>query len=375
MAKILIVASLARSFLNFRREFITALVRNGHEVYLAAPNVRAAEFKDSLDNLGVSGLYDFSLSRAGLNPVADLKSYRSLCKIIGIIRPDVVYAYTIKPVIYSLLAARQKHVPKQYALITGLGYSFQEHSSLKGRLVNWAVRLLYRHALKEAAGVFFQNPDDRDVFIANKIIGFDAKSHVVNGSGVNLQFYAPKLRSKERPLRFLFVGRLLKDKGIREYVAAAELVKKKYPDVIFEVAGSHDANPSAVPLSMYQLWQKEGNVHFLGRVQDIRLALENASVFVLPSYREGTPRSALEAMSMGLPVITTDAPGCRETVVDGENGFLVPVKNVEELARSMSTLVQNPLLVAKMGLRSREIAVERYDVHKVNDGMLKIMGL
>ena len=181
--------------------------------------------------------------------------------------------------------------------------------------------------------------------------------------------------STESAPRFLLIGRLLGDKGIREYVQAAEQVKLQYPETQFDLVGWIDANPNTITQPELDSWTAAGTVNFLGRLNDVRPAIGDCSVYVLPSYREGTPRTVLEAMAMGRAVITTDAPGCRETVVDGDNGFLVPIKDADALAQAMLRFIEQPELFAQMGLRSRAIAEEKYDVHKVNAQMLKGMGL
>jgi glycosyltransferase involved in cell wall biosynthesis len=174
---------------------------------------------------------------------------------------------------------------------------------------------------------------------------------------------------------FLLISRLLGDKGIREYVAAAGEVLRRYRNVVFRLAGNVDTNPNSIQLDEVFQWHRAGVIEYMGQLDDVRTAIADCSVFVLPSYREGTPRAILEAMAMGRPIITTDAPGCRETVTDGDNGLLVPVKAVKELAIAMERFIVEPDLIPRMGARSRIIAVDKYDVHKVNSQMLTGMGI
>ena len=176
-------------------------------------------------------------------------------------------------------------------------------------------------------------------------------------------------------MRFLFIGRLLGDKGVREYAQAARLLKRSNPRVQCAMMGWIDSNPNAITQAELDGWVADGSIEFLGRLSDVRPAIEACSVYVLPSYREGTPRTVLEAMAMGRAVITTDAPGCRETVVDGDNGFLVPVRSADALADAMACFITEPTLAARMGQRGRQLAEDKYDVHKVNAVMLKEMGL
>jgi glycosyltransferase involved in cell wall biosynthesis len=197
---------------------------------------------------------------------------------------------------------------------------------------------------------------------------------VVNGSGVDLDKFVFISPLKVKPV-FLLIARLIGDKGIREFVQAAQLIQRSYPDCRFLLVGGLDSNPDAISQIELDDWIHNGMVEYLGRLDDVRPAIARASVYVLPSYREGTPRSVLEAMAMGRAIITTDAPGCRETVIDGENGFLVPVKSVDALVDAMTRFIEDPDLAVRMGKRSREIAEEKYDVHKVNAVMLKEMGI
>jgi glycosyltransferase involved in cell wall biosynthesis len=288
------------------------------------------------------------------------------------VKPTFVLGYTVKPVIYGSLAGWLASVPRRFALITGLGYAFQGEGQ-RGRLQK-LVQALYSMAIARVEKVFFQNPDDEALFRQRKILQASTRSFVVNGSGVDLNEFAVAPLPPGPP-RFLLIARLLGDKGVREYAHAARLVRARYPEAKFGIAGWIDENPDAISKSELDAWVAEGTLQYFGRMSDVRPALENSSVYVLPSYREGTPRTVLEAMAMGRAIITTDAPGCRETVINGDNGFLVPVKSVDELAQAMISFVQRPALMQTMGLRGRQLAEEKYDVHKVNEMMLREMGM
>jgi len=202
---------------------------------------------------------------------------------------------------------------------------------------------------------------------------------VVNGSGVDVSDYnvLPLPRDNNGAIKpsFLLIARLLKDKGIIEYVAAAERVKQLYPEAEFHLVGGLDENPAAISELQLDEWIAQGDITYWGQIKDVRPAIEACSVYVLPSYREGTSRSVLEAMSMGRAIITTDAPGCRETVIAGENGYLISVKAVDELVEAMTQFIEQPALYEQMGQMSRRIALEKYDVKKVNDHMLSEMGM
>jgi glycosyltransferase involved in cell wall biosynthesis len=259
-------------------------------------------------------------------------------------------------------------------MITGLGYAFVSDSGLRQRLVANLARLLYWVALKGNQGVFFQNRDDLALFAKTGLLPDPTRALVINGSGVDTDYFQPAPLPND-PLVFLLVARLLKDKGIFEYAAAALEVRKQYPTVIFRLVGPVDPNPSAISEKQIIDWQKSGVLDYLGEVRDVRPCMEGCHVYVLPSYREGTPRTVLEAMATGRAIITTDAPGCRETVIDGDNGILVPVKNAAALAQAMRRLLASPELIPLMGMRSREIAVQKYDVRKVNAAILQHMRL
>jgi glycosyltransferase involved in cell wall biosynthesis len=370
--KFLLIAGLPESLTNFRGPLIAALQARGLEVHVAAPDMPAeSQVRVRLESQGV-GVHSIPMGRTGTNPVADARSMLAMWALMRRLKPDYVMGYTIKPVIYGSLAAYLARVPRRIALITGLGYAFQGDGQRGGlrALVQW----LYGLALARVHLTFFQNPDDLALFRQSGILSEGMLTCVVNGSGVDVaRFSAMPLPAKQ--LRFLLIARLLGDKGVREYAQAARVLKDKHPEVVCTLVGWLDSNPDAIKQSELDAWIADGRIEFLGRLSDVRPAIERCSVYVLPSYREGTPRTVLEAMAMGRPVITADAPGCRETVVDGENGFLIPVKSVTALVAAMERFVQDPELARRMGARGRQLAEEKYDVHKVNSAMLTAMGI
>lgn len=371
MKTFLLIASFPDSLIKFRGALLQALLAKGLSVHVAAPDLLdAGAVCDELTAMGVQ-VHEVDLRRTGTNPVADLGTMLELRRLMRRIRPDFVLSYTIKPVIYGSLAGWLARVPRRFALVTGLGYAFTGEASGKRGLLRKLVQRLYRFSLSKTHKVFFQNPDDQALFREWGLLGEHIPSCVVNGSGVNVADYATA-PLPEKP-SFLLIARLLGDKGVREYARAALKVKARYPDVRFSLVGWIDDNPDAIGQHELDEWVATGTLVFLGKLADVRPAIADSSVYVLPSYREGTPRTVLEAMAMGRPVITTDAPGCRETVVDGENGFLVQVKSVDELATAMLRFIEHPDLAAVMGRCSRRIAEEKYDVHKVNKNMLEEM--
>ena len=371
--KFILIAGHPDSLLNFRGPLLRALLTEGLEVHVAAPDLPInSVIRLQLEKLGVQ-VHEVALKRTGLNPLADMMTVYYLWHLMRRIKPDFSLGYTIKPVIYGNIAAWMAGVPKRFALITGLGYAFQGDAGQR----SWLKRLvqgLYRTALGRVHKVFFQNPDDESLFYSLGIIkSSDRKTVVVNGSGIDVSHFA--VAPLPQVKQFLLIARLLGDKGVREYVKAAVMVRQQYPDVRFGLVGWIDENPNAISEDELQHWIEASDVQFYGRLDDVKPVISQSSVYVLPSYREGTPRTVLEAMAMGRPIITTDAPGCRETVVDGDNGFLVPVKAIDELTVAMLKFVEQPELIKQMGERSRIIAEEKYDVNKVNEHMLKAMGV
>ncbi|WP_180101090.1 glycosyltransferase family 4 protein [Acinetobacter sp. YH12151] len=378
--KFLIISSFLPSVLNFRGKLLEAIQRQGLEIHIIAPDL--ALFKTEQQKLEASGYYvhEVPMQRTGTNPIADLKTLRTTYGLIKKIKPDYVLSYTIKPVIYGTLAAWLAKVPYRFALITGLGYAFQnvEYGS-KRSFFQKIVHGLYQQALSHSHKAFFQNPDDLKLFQDLKLLTVQTPTVVVNGSGVNVADFnvlpLPVTADQKIKISFLLIARLLGDKGVREYAEAAKIIKHKYPHVEFNLVGWIDDNPSAIRQQELDQWMASNTLNYWGKLSDVRPAIAESSVYVLPSYREGTPRTVLEAMAMGRAIITTDAPGCRETVTDGDNGFLVEVKSVESLVKAMEKLILQPELITQMGRRSREIALHKYDVHQVNAHMMQEMGL
>ena len=369
MKKILIIAGFSGSLKLFRGDLIKSWLKQGHEVIAAAPGDKSRAW---LEQLGAK-YFCIPLIRTGLNPFQDIYLIFQLNKLIKTEKPDYLFLYTIKPVIYGSLAAYLSKYCRVYSMITGLGYLFTKGLN-QNTLLPRIVVFLYRIALKRSNLVFFQNPDDIDFFTKLKVVSLE-KVVMINGSGVNLDYYR-QAALPAGPLTFLLIARLLKEKGITEYVEAASLVKEKYPKVIFRMIGwDLEGGQSAISQEQVKIWQQQGNVDIIGETDDVRPYVKSASVYVLPSYREGTPRTILEAMAMGRAIITTDVPGCRETVVEGLNGFLVPAGDSMALAAAMECFIAKPELIESMGQASRKIAEEKYDVQKVNQVINKAMGL
>ena len=377
--KFLMISSFLPSVLNFRGKLLEAIQAKGYEIHIMVPEL--VNFQEEYQKLIALGyqVHEIPMQRTGTNPLADLKLLKNMYQQIRQIQPDVVLSYTIKPVIYGTLAAGLAKVPKRFALITGLGYAFQNVETAKRSIFQKLVHGLYAQALKYAHKVFFQNPDDLKLFEDMRLLEANKPAVVVNGSGVNVQDFEvmPLPINEQGKVRasFLLIARLLGDKGIREYMVAARSIKAQYPEAYFFLVGWIDDNPSAISQQELETWVNDKIVNYWGKLSDVRPAIAASSVYVLPSYREGTPRTVLEAMAMGRAVITTDAPGCRETVSHGVNGYLVAVKSVDQLVQSMQYFIEDPKLMISMGQRSREIALNKYDVHQVNKHMMTEMGM
>lgn len=359
MAHIVVIAGNTRSLLANRLDLIRSWEEKGHEVTVLIPIADADE--QSLKEQGIHYRL-FNLKRSGLNPFSDLRTLLALYKNLKSIFPDLVFSYTAKPVIFGSIAAKWAGVEKVFSMITGLGYGFSG-STFKQRLLQKVMGKLYKLSLRSNQTVFFQNEDDVELFDRLQLVK-EEQVCKIHGSGINIDLY--RLSPLPKQVSFILISRLLYDKGIQEYVDASARLKKRYPNVSFDLLGPFDQNPSAISRRVVEGWIKEENVRYLGKAKDVRPYIASHSVLVLPSYREGTPRVVLEAMSMGRPIITTDAPGCRETVVEGENGFLVPVKDSNALERAMERFIQEPGLMERMGRKSRERALNKYDVRLVN---------
>jgi glycosyltransferase involved in cell wall biosynthesis len=365
---VVVLGSYAPSLILFRGPLIAALASLGHRVIAMAPDI-GSDVADRLRELGAEPR-QIGLVNASLGPLSTLKTLAALRRAFREIRPDAVLSYTIKPVTLGSIAAASVGVPKIIALITGLGFAFIPGPGAKRRIGRAVATILYRRALRKAHVVIFQNPDDRQFFADNGLLGRKGAT-VVNGSGIDLAQFTPAPLPAEP--RFLMISRLLGDKGVREYAAAAAALKARHPQVRFALVGYFDPSPDGISREEFESWN--GAIDFLGKLDDVRPAIAAASVYVLPSYREGTPRSSLEAMAMGRPIVTTDAVGCRETVVDGVNGFLVDVRSAESLARGMEKFIHDPSLIAPMGAQSRQLAERKFDVHRVNDAIIAAAGL
>ncbi len=315
----------------------------------------------------------YRIERTGQNPLSDLLTLRDLIAWLWRERPDVSLTYFIKPNIYGSLAAAITRIPRRIAMVEGLGYLFTEddRDTSKKKLARGLAITLLKAALGRAHRVLFLNPDDLAEFIDRRIVDL-TQARLLGGIGVDLTHYAVAPLPDHTP-SFLMIGRLLREKGVREYVAAARFVRKRFPEARFRLIGGMDDNPGGIAADEVRAFTVDGSVEWLGELDDVRPWIAACSVYVLPSYREGVPRSTQEAMAMGRPVVTTDVPGCRETVVAGVNGYYAQPRDVPSLAEAMTRFCENPDLISAMGKESRRMAEENFDVVKVNERIYRSM--
>lgn len=365
--KIAVLSSHTPSLFWFRMDMMQDFIALGHTV-VAVGNESEEKWKNVFKEKNIE-YRQADISRTGTNPIKDLKTYFSLKSILKEIKPDKIFAYQAKTVIYGSLAANSLGIREIYSLIAGCGSIFISEKLL-AKFLKPILKFEYKVALKYNKKVFFQNVDDVLLFSSMGIVPRE-KTVIINGSGVDVERFFEKTLPNE--FAFLNISRLIKDKGIIEYLEAARIVKAKYPNVRFLLVGPFDSNPSALKSEELDLYVSRGLVEYFGEQTDVIPFIEQSTVYVLPSYREGTPKTVLEAMSCARPIITTDAVGCRETVINGLNGLLVPIADIDALANAMIWMIENPENLEKMAEASRKIAVDKYDVHKVNKVIMQTM--
>lgn len=369
MKKFILVSPKNRSAYNFRGDLIKDIQKKGYDVVVIGPNREGVE---KIEALGAKFI-EIPVNKNGLNPFADIAYCLKLRKVMKQEKADAIMAYTIKPVIYGSLAGWMAGVKNRTAMVTGAGYLFAS-KSMKAQIVKQISFLLYKMGLGAAQKVIFQNVDDLNEFVENGLVR-KGKCHVVNGSGVNMNKYTPSTYP-DTP-SFFFLGRLVYAKGGMDFVKAAKIVKEKYPDARFMILGKLEKDlPDAITVEDLMLYVNDGIVELFPETDNIAQYYAMTSVFVLPTaYREGTPRVILEAMASARAVITTFTPGCKETVVDGKNGYYVPIHEPEAIAKKMIHFIEHPEDISKMGAESFELCKNKYEIGIINRNMLKIMGL
>ncbi|MEE4248542.1 MAG: glycosyltransferase family 4 protein [Kangiellaceae bacterium] len=368
--KILIIASFAGSLIRFRGDFIQSLIKNNFDVYTAAPEYTDSD-KDQLLAMGAKPM-TFALQRTGLNPVNDFKAIDALKNIMISQKIDLVFPYTIKPVIYGSIAANRCKIPV-VSLITGLGYTFSGVSK-KARILQRFNEKLYKLSIRKNKVIVFQNKDDYQLLLDRKVISKNQVVDFVSGSGVNLDEFSFKVKNPTDKVKFLLVARLIKEKGIALFMEAAKVLKAKHPKTEFHLIGALETSPTAISEDEINKLHKDRIIVYHGKQSNIAEHLHKTDVFVLPSYyREGLPRTTLEACACGNPIITTDSVGCRESVKEGVNGFLIQPKDLNGLIEAMEFFIDNPSKVEEMGYNSRKYAEERFDVDIINKNLTRII--
>ena len=367
---VMIFGSYAPSLVNVRGALIEDAVKSGHKVVAVGPQMDESTAA-ALRSLGAEPV-ELNVTNTSVNPFNLLSGLRQFRCVVRKYRPDVLFSFAVKPVIIAALAGRAERVSRIVSLVTGLGYAFTGGNELRRRVSRLVASTLYRAAFRRSDVVLFENPDDERHFRDLGLVSADTPTKVVNGCGIDLEQFC--LTPLPVEPSFLMIARLLKDKGVREFEAAVRRVKRELPDARVTLVGYLDPSPDSITeADLAQLI--DAGVDFEGRLDDVRPAIGDCSVYVLPSYREGLPRSILEAMAMGRPIITTDAPGCRETVEHGGNGLLVPPRDAEALYEAMMHLAGDPALREAMGRVSRQLAETKYDIHRVNRSILEAAGL
>jgi glycosyltransferase involved in cell wall biosynthesis len=359
---ILLVANTAWSIWQFRKNIIKSFIDKKYTVSVISP---FDEYIEKLKNIGCT-CYTVKISAKGANPIQDLKLTWDLIKLYKHINPDIIFHYTIKPNIYGSIAAKLANIKINIAITTGLGYTFV-HKNFVSKLA----KSMYMYALKYSYQVWFLNNDDRQIFIASKLVN-QHKTFVLPGEGIDTKFFSPTnynaFHESNLEINFLIIARLLWDKGYHEYVEAAKFIRQKYgKHIIFNVIGACNIeNPSSIQQKILQQWIKEKHINYLGVQQDVRPYIHEANCIILPSYAEGIPLTLLEAGSMCKPLITTNARGCKDVVIDGFNGYICNIKDTTSLIKSIEkflALDSNQKLL--MGQNSRTHVVNNFAQEKV----------
>lgn len=368
MPKIAIVTNTAWNIVNFRMGLMRALREQGNEVICIAPSDERVSF---IEEQGFRFVPLTQLSRKGMNLLKDFSLIRELSRIYKEEQIDMAMHFTIKPNIYGSIAAASVNV-KSICTVTGLGYTF-----LSQGFVHKITKVLFRLAFRKAEKVIFQNYDDQQLFVESRLVGA-AKTLIIKGSGVNTEYFKPRhaQHTANGKIRLLYVGRLLYDKGLRELYEVSGILAREFPNLEIHIVGGIDnENPSAIRQEFLDKWLKEQSaVQYHGATDDIRPFIAEADVIVLPSYREGLPRTNLEAMCMEKPIITTDVPGCKDTVIEGMNGLMVEVKSPESLANAIRKIIRlDEAQRHAMGVHGRRLAIQDFDEKIVINKYLNVV--
>lgn len=359
--KVLLLCCTSNSVLTFRKGLIKALQQKDCHVDVCTFD---EDYKSQVLDLGV-GFYCIKDKNRSLNPLKVLSLKNKYCKIIQEVKPDVVFTFMLKPNIFGVLAARKAGVLKIYSMVEGAGDVFI-NNGFKWNIIRKVVCVLYKKAFKYSQKVFFLNKDDKSEFINRKLVKPE-QSEIIHGIGVDLEHF--EFRPIKNDRTFLMVARMLKTKGVFEYCECARIVKKKYPDAIFNYLGAE----GTIKIADIQEYIDDGSINYLGTTDDVRPYLENSLLLLLSSYREGMPMSIMEAEAVGRGIITSDGVGCRDTVIDGYNGFIVPRGDFKAMAKKVIWCIEHPVEVENFGRNSRKFAEENFDQKKINENLVELI--
>ena len=362
--KIAFIAPKTSTFLNFRGQLMKDIISKGYELIAIVPE---DELDEEFEKIGAKKIV-LKFDKSSLSVFNSLNYLKGLYKILKKEKPDKVFSYTIKPVIFGTIAAHFAKVKEIYSLVCGLGYVYAV-DSLKNKILRLICGTAYRFAFRYNTKVIFQNQDDIDEFVKRRYLKRE-KCELVNGSGVDLNVF--KRNQLPNNNSFIMVSRIIKEKGVREYFEAATIVKEKYPDAKFTYIGAYDKSYEK-DFELLKPYIEKKIVEYIPETNDVPSYIEKHAVFVLPSYyREGIPKTLLEATAMGRPIITTNTPGCKETITDGVNGYFVETKSAKDLAEKMIKIIENEN-IQKMGDESFEVCKKKFDIKIINSNMMKIM--
>jgi len=364
---VLIFASDPFSIFNFRRDLIDRLIEKKFIVHLLAPSINETKVLVEFCKERDIDFTEYRMERYSLNPFSELKLLINLYKIIKTINPKILLSYTLKPNFYGLIVSTVLNIPHRITLITGLGEMFRSNSK---SVLKSIFKFFYSWFLKKSDCIFFQNHDDRDKFLELKIISTNQNIKILPGSGVNLNFFNQRSLPSLDQTSFLMISRFLKDKGIIQYFEAAKEIKNNFQDVQFSLLGWEEKSSNSISKDLLDKIKTSNVINVLKRVEDVRAIIESCHVLVHPSFHEGMPRSVLEAMAIGRGIITTNAPGCRESIIDNYNGYMVDAGDSVQLYEAMKKFLIDPSLISKMSIKSRKLVEKKFDVIKVNNMLI-----
>ena len=365
--RFVIFASDPGSVLNFRKELMLALIDNGFNLHLICPEINESSKLVKFCNSNNINFSEIKMNRYSTNIFTEAFLLIRLFFLINKLSPTIILSYTLKPNLYGMLVSVLLGVKNKFVLITGLGYMFRsDKTSYLKKFFFW----VYKKFITKADCIFFQNKDDLETFKNLGFIGNNQETTLVPGSGVNLNHFSYSNLPVNDRLSFLMISRLLIDKGVLEYLDAAKYFMYSHPYITFKLLGWTEKSTNSISNKAFNEIKKQNNLELIEKVDDVRPIIRSSHVLVHPSYHEGMPRSVLESMSIGRPIITTDAPGCRDSIIDGYNGFIVKARDASALIEAISKIIHTPNLLKKMSLNSRQLAEKQFDVRLVNKLMI-----